>query len=116
MRIIELRARPRLVRVVEGDPDDGRWNSLLLAVELPDLDCSSELAVLSRNPTESDVLLQDRAACPARDDADLLPPGVDAVAMSCGLVPVELEADESALRVLLAFLERGSPDEIVLCL
>src|SRR5205823_1116421 len=82
-----LRARARLVRVVEGDPDDGRRNPLLLSVELSDFDLGPELAVPSRHTAEGDVLLEDRAARPARDDAHLLAPLVDAVAVPGRLVP-----------------------------
>ena len=39
---------------------------------------------------------------PRRDHADLRPADVDAVAVACGLVALELETDEHALRVRLA--------------
>ena len=106
-------ARPRLVRVVEREADDGRRDALLEAVELADLERRPELRVLDRHSRERDVLLEDRAARPARDDADALAADVDLVAVTGGLVPLELEPDERALRMRVALLERGASDEVV---
>ena len=75
---------------------------------MPDLERRPELRVLDRDSRERDVLLQDRAARPARDDADALTADVDLVAVAGGLVAFELEPDERALRVRVPLLERGA--------
>ena len=54
-----------------------------------------------------------RAAAAARDDPDALAPRVDEVPVARGLVALELEPDEHALRVRAAFLERGTADEVL---
>src|SRR5262249_40666169 len=53
------------------------------------------------------------AARPARDDAHALAADVDLVTVARGLVALELEPDEDALRVRGPLLERGAADEVV---
>ena len=88
--------------------------TLLLAVELADLDVSAQLGVLHRHPAEREVLAQRRAAGAAGDHAHPLAADVDLVAMAGGLIALELEADESPLRMGGALGERLLSGEVVL--
>ena len=113
-RFDHLRARPCLIGVVERDADDRRGDPLLVAVELPDLDLGAELRVADVHSTQRDVFLQHRRARAARDNPDLLSADVHAVAVPAGLVSLQLEPDQHALRMRPAFGESFAPDEVVL--
>ena len=62
---------------------------------------------------ERDRLAQRRAARPAGHDAHAPAADVDLVAVAGGLVALELQPDEPALRVLLALEQRLAADEVL---
>src|SRR5262249_55046483 len=107
------RAGPRLVGVVEREPHDRGGGALLGAGELAGLDLRAEVAVTDVHPAEGDVLLEHRRAHAARDDAHLVAADVDAVAVTGGLVALQLETDQHALRMRPSLGERLTTDEVV---
>src|SRR6266700_1411679 len=108
-----LRPGTFLLGVVEGEGGDGGGDPFLVAVEFAELDLGTGLGVGDCHAGEGDVLAEEGGAGGAGDDADLRVAGVDAVAVSGGLVAFEFEADEDALRVGAAVGEGGLADEIV---
>src|SRR6476646_11560918 len=56
----QLRAHPRLLRIVVREAHDARRQALLVAVELADLDLSADPGMGDVEPRKRDGLIQDR--------------------------------------------------------
>src|SRR5262245_5778679 len=95
-----------LVRVIEGEPDHDRRDSLAVPVQLADLNLGADLGVLDSHPAERDVLAQDRRPGAAGDHSDLRAAHVHAVPVTGRLVSGQLEPDQGPLRRSLAPLQR----------
>src|SRR2546423_1654138 len=105
-----------LLRIVEREAHDPGGDPLLVAVDAADLDLGADRGIIHIHAAEGDVLLQERRAAAAGDDADLSPAGMDAGAVADRFLAVDLQADEDALRMLLALGHRLAADEILVAL
>src|SRR4029077_10492881 len=87
--------------------------SLLMAVELADLDLGPELGILDGHATQRDGLSEQRRARAAGDDAHPRAPDVDTIAVRGRLVTLQFEPDEGPLRMSLAAEQRLLAHEVV---